>query len=887
MRLTRNCSKKNQSNKSKKRLKKTCSSIKNSLQSSQTVIIRNERVRLLTIEELKVLISAETNKLNKELDKVKGQLTSVEKQAKSTSSGIQKAFSAIKVTAIIAGLVKVGKAAINAASDLAEVQNVVDTSFGKAADEVDKFAKTAITKFGLSEFAAKQSASSFMAMSNGMGVANKAGSEMAITLAGLSGDLASFWNTSAEQAQTALKGVYTGETEALKKYGVVMSEANLANYAAAQGIKKQLSAMTQAEKVQLRYNYVMQATADAQGDFAKTSGSWSNQVKILCMQFQQLASIIGNGLIAALTPAIKMFNQLLTVAINVANTVSDAFSKIFGSEQKQVLNLDTTKAADSIDQTTGAVEDLNKSLGQMSFDELNTLGSKSKETAGNVQDQTLSVNTTTSEGDKGLVKNMEEQSSQLEKILQTIADKIKAWKEKLPKLEIQFDTDQVNTALGELGITIVSVFSDIIGEAANFGINLANSINFSALVTNLAAAGQNLISTFGTIATTIIQLANRIAQDINLGLLIEKVSQVIAAFTGFVDKLVSAVAPAVVTFYNTAISPLVQWVGEKLADALDFAAGLLNDWGQWFSDNAPLIQKFAEDVGNVIANIWLLIEPLADATWQLFKDVLTLISEAIQASLGWILEHGEAVASVIAGVLAALLAYKIVTTITAIITGLQTAIGGLSAAFTAISANPVGLVVAAIAGLIVLFTSLWQNCEGFRNFWIGLWDNITSAISSAWETITGIIDGIINGVKNAINAVKEFFGFGNKNESRGNGFSGGGGFGGSRSYRMAPANIPALASGGALYSSAVVQAGEYPGANTNPEIVAPQSLMKETMEGANAGVINAVMAMGSQITKAIEEKDTNVYMDTTKVTRKVTKEQAIQKKQGGSSLVNI
>lgn len=163
---------------------------------------------------------------------------------------------------------------------------------------------------------------------------------------------------------------------------------------------------------------------------------------------------------------------------------------------------------------------------------------------------------------------------------------------------------------------------------------------------------------------------------------------------------------------------------------------------------------------------------------------------------------------------------------------------------TFVTTNPIALIVAAIAGLIVIFVSLWQNCEGFRNFWIELWNNVVNAISSAWETITGIIDGIISAVNDAINAVKEFFGLGGGSGSSGGPNTPSRAAPGTSRLRMVPENIPALANGGALYGPQTVLAGEYPGASQNPEIVAPQSLMKETMESANAGVINAVMAMG-------------------------------------------
>jgi len=131
------------------------------------------------------------------------------------------------------------------------------------AGEVDAFAKTAIKQLGMSETTAKRMSSTFMAMGNGMGVVGENGKNMALQLTTLAADMASFYNVSQDVAETALKSVYTGETESLKKFGVVMTEANLQAYALSQGITKQYSAMSQAEKVMLRYNYVMSTTANA------------------------------------------------------------------------------------------------------------------------------------------------------------------------------------------------------------------------------------------------------------------------------------------------------------------------------------------------------------------------------------------------------------------------------------------------------------------------------------------------------------------------------------------------------------------------------------------------------------------------------------------------
>ncbi len=165
-----------------------------------------------------------------------------------------------------------------------EVQNVVDVSFGEAAAEIDRFAKTCMDRFGLSELSAKKMASQFMAMGNSMGIANSNSKIMSVQLTGLAADLASFYNVSVETAENALEGIYTGQTRALRQFGLVVDEATMQEYALSQGITKAVRTMTAAEQATLRYNYVLQQTVNAQNDFARTSGTWANQIRLLRQQ---------------------------------------------------------------------------------------------------------------------------------------------------------------------------------------------------------------------------------------------------------------------------------------------------------------------------------------------------------------------------------------------------------------------------------------------------------------------------------------------------------------------------------------------------------------------------------------------------------------------------
>ena len=277
-----------------------------------------------TLEELKVIISAETSKFKNALKDATNEAKTSANSIESSTGRISRAVSGIKsmVAKVAAGfgLYKLGKEAIEVASNITEVQNVVDTAFGDMSWKAERFAQNSIQQFGMSELSAKKTASTYMAMASGMGLGADKASDMAISLAGLSGDVASFYNISQELADIKLKSVFTGETETLKDLGIVMTQTNLQSYALSQGISKNVSDMSQAELTTLRYNFVLNQLSMAQGDFAKTSGTWANQVRILQEQFKQLLGIIGNGLIAVLTPVIQVIKDRKSTRLNSSHS---------------------------------------------------------------------------------------------------------------------------------------------------------------------------------------------------------------------------------------------------------------------------------------------------------------------------------------------------------------------------------------------------------------------------------------------------------------------------------------------------------------------------------------------------------------------------------------
>lgn len=349
-------------------------------------------------------VTIDTNQLKKSLAAMKRQAanagkaagegleTYINKGAKSAESGInglQSSFLQLRniISAAFLGkqLISFGKQAIELGSDIAEVQNVVDTAFGSMAYKIEQFSDNSIKKFGMSKLSAKQTASTYMAMARSMGIANTAASNMAINLTGLTGDIASFYNISQQEADTKLKSVFTGETEALKSLGVVMTQTNLDAYAMANGFGKTTDAMSQAELVALRYAYVTNQLSLAQGDFAKTSNSWANQTRILTETWNEFLSVVGQGLIQVLTPALQFLNFLVDRLLVFAHTLNAVFGGMSDSKQsetaKSVANIAASTNAAATAQnnlakaTKAAGKAANGSLA--SFDELNILQKKS------------------------------------------------------------------------------------------------------------------------------------------------------------------------------------------------------------------------------------------------------------------------------------------------------------------------------------------------------------------------------------------------------------------------------------------------------------------------------------------------------------------------------
>lgn len=315
------------------------------------------------------------------------QLGGIQNLAKKTGKMLAGAFAVKELTSFAKDCIELG-------SNLTEVQNVVDVVFPTMNKKVNEFAQNAVSTFGLSETMAKKFTGTFGAMANAFGFSEKESYKMSTALTGLAGDVASFYNISQDEAFTKLKSVFSGETETLKDLGIVMTQTALDQYALANGFGKTTSAMTEQEKVALRYAFVQQQLQNATGDFSRTSDQWANQIRILSLQFDSLKASIGQGLINLFLPIVKVINLVLGKLMTLANAFKSFTAMIMGKKTGGAsASLDKTatsagKVSNSLNNATSSANKLNKSTkkvgdtakktakkisGLMGFDQINKL----------------------------------------------------------------------------------------------------------------------------------------------------------------------------------------------------------------------------------------------------------------------------------------------------------------------------------------------------------------------------------------------------------------------------------------------------------------------------------------------------------------------------------
>lgn len=357
--------------------------------SSQFPAVREDIVQLVT--SLGHLNSAGVNLNNTGRtmgNSVLPRLNNQFKKAKTTISdiarSIRKAYSTFWV---FRRLWNAGKSAVEFASDLTEVQNVVRNTFGVENEAaINDFAKNALNQYGMNELTAKQLASRFQAMGVALGYSQKDMADMSKNLTALAGDMASFFNVEYADVGKDLQAIFTGMTKPLRKYGVDITQATLQEWALTRGMEVNMQTMTQAQKVALRYDYVLERLGLTVGDFEKTQDTWANQIRLLAENTKMLTGIWGGAFINAAKPFIKYLNGIVKSVTEFSEKVINALGVIFGwkieitqggitdpFEDVEIADEAADGLASGIGDAADNAKELAKNLTVLPFDELNQL----------------------------------------------------------------------------------------------------------------------------------------------------------------------------------------------------------------------------------------------------------------------------------------------------------------------------------------------------------------------------------------------------------------------------------------------------------------------------------------------------------------------------------
>ena len=674
------------------------------------------------------------------------------------NSSLGKIKSSILKIVSMAAFVKLGKDAIEMASDLQEAQNVVDVAFDDMSYKMEEFAKTSIDSFGISELSAKQTGSTYMAMAKGMGIASDAASDMAIQLTGLSADMASFYNVSQNVASTALKSVFTGETETLKQYGIVMTETNLQEYAYAKGINKKISAMTQAEKVQLRYAYVMEQTKQAQGDFARTSDSWANQTRILSERFKQLLSILGQGLIVTLTPAIRLLNQLMSYLIQVADTMNAVISELFGIDIGEVMGsggavmddvtasaIDTGQAIEDIGTSSEkANKKIKNSLGK--YDELNVISKKDSE------DTTTSVGTNISAGLTGSanIGEVEKQAGKAQEVvtrLKSIIDDLAKFTAISfgPSLIKVFKNFEKN--LKNLEKILKNVWKDIskLGKPLKdyFSRDFIPFLNSQIELTGTVLNG--LFDTFNIVFediwnTVVYPFLNTMATE-GLPMLTQFCTECSNTFS----ELFISVKEIFDRLYLEGISPILSLIADMW---LSWVGVLKSTWNEHGATIFSGIREAITNTKNILLSLWTsAIEPIV-------KKICSVIGELWKEHLQPLYKNiAELCAEFIEMILAL---YN--NGIAPVVEWLTKILGPVFSTVFGYMADNAKVVFAFIADKLNGFITLAKSVitflkDFFKGDWEKLWNDLKDILKNVWDSMVDIVKGPINLIIGMINAM--------------------------------------------------------------------------------------------------------------------------------------
>lgn len=761
----------------------------------------------MTLEKLQVIIEAQTKQYMDAMKKVQNQTNSTVSKVNSVVNAIKNALNSIgKIVGVAFSTVAIfnfGKACVQLGSDLAEVQNVVDVTFGEGNKTIESFAKNAATQFGLSELSAKQYTSTMGAMLKSMGMTGAGLEDMSMKLAGLAGDMASFYNLDTDTAFQKIRSGISGETEPLKQLGINLSVANLEAYALTQGIKKNYSAMTQQEQALLRYNYLLEVTKDAQGDFSRTSDSWANQTRILSLQFDTLKATLGQGLINVLTPVIQVLNTIISklqIAADAFKSFTDIISGKKGSSSVASDLNDATSGAETLTSATKAAggaakkaEEAFHGLGK--FDEINSL-TKTSEGSGGGGGASETEAIPDVIGDAA-----EETDTELNPVLQVLIDRLNELKELFKGGFMSglgnVSLEPLKNAISSIKTSLIDIFTDndvvsaanqcidkwvkslgqITGSLASVGITIAtnifggieqylveNSNRIKAYFSSMFEIGGNIGENIGNFSQAFANIFSAFGGESGQGVTSNLLGIFGDAFMGVTELFAKTGEDALSMFTapiidnQDGIKEALEGVLSVFEDVTGTIKGVVDDVvdkaHEVYDEHiGPMFESFKtglSDTAGVFVDTWnTLVQPILD---RIGNTTSSLFTEHIKPACDKILEFLGAIADKIKETYESYLKpavdWLIQNGLPWIMSGLENLWNTLCAMF----GDVFDLIGSLVDDLLQIFNGIIDFLVGvFTGDWEKAWNGIKDIFSGIWDAIKKIVEVVIGWLKDFIN----------------------------------------------------------------------------------------------------------------------------------------
>lgn len=640
------------------------------------------------------------------------QMNGISKTATGMAGGAFKKLAIVAAAAFsVRQISKFASSTLSLASDLAEVQNVVDVSFKEMASSVSNFAETEAEMFGLSEFMAKKFTGTMGAMTKSMGFSTNEAASMSIELAKLSGDFASFYNLDPEEAFHKIRLGIAGQTEGLQALGISLTQAAVEQYMLTQGVKESFQALSVQEKALWRYNTLMGVSADAQGDFARTSEGWANQVRIMSLRWDTFKAGIGEGLMELFLPVLRTLNTVLTYLIRFAKTFSMIMKSIFGVKQAEV---SVAKAAASIASETDAAAAAQDNLADStaaagkaaknslaSFDKLNIVGQDADAGAGGGGGEGFDVPSLFDDVGTDSASALDEAQTNMNKFVDGLRDKFAV----AGNIFKKFYENELKPVFGQ--------FSTFFSETVWPGI----TSSFNVFKTSFTPVFGKYFKLYASIASDV--------------------------WKSFKESLPDLLAEAEETFksLNTLWQEAMAVIGEITGEALDTLRRLWFKWGKDTWDNIWKTVLGIWDTFNQFLNEWVIPIFREGLDWlkrmwdENLRDIVMAIGEFVAKAANFLLDLWNNVLKPIIDWLIKYLGPMVKATFTNIM-------GVLEVVFKFIKGF-VQSVLKIFGGLIEFLTGV------FTGDWKRAWNGIKQMLS-------GVKDFIMNFVNTAINTIRLF-----------------------------------------------------------------------------------------------------------------------------------